>query len=161
MFDQPMTINQGGPATQPALRRFLFLGQDAGAGRLIRRADLVHGGVVRIDDVRASLLVERLHDEVEKVAVRAGGDAEDAEVADITDMHRRCRDLGGSPRGPRRPQVQVQRLRCVAIPAAAGWVVGPFLVGPSGALAPPGGRASEWTRGAAGGGGAVRGGRPA
>src|SRR5207245_3462104 len=67
----------------------LLLGQDAGS-RLVGDAQLVHGVVVGVGDVVAALRIERRHVEVEQVAVRKSGRAEDAEVADVPHKQRRA-----------------------------------------------------------------------
>src|SRR6059058_2140742 len=57
---------------------------DLRAGDLVRNAELVHGVVVRVRDVReARRRIDGLAVEVEQVAVRVRIDAEDAEVADV------------------------------------------------------------------------------
>src|SRR5881296_845456 len=79
----------------------------ARARGLVGDSELVDCVVVRVGDVGAALLVGVFHDEVEQVAVRAWRQAEDAQVADVADVHRRGRDLGHRPGGRARAQVQV------------------------------------------------------
>src|SRR5207253_4635631 len=69
---------------------------DARPRRLIGRAQLVHRVVVGVGDVRAPVLVERLADEVEQVAVRARGQACDAQIADVSDVDRKSTRLNSS-----------------------------------------------------------------
>src|SRR6059036_179289 len=71
----------------------------ARARGLVGDSELVNCVVVRVRDVGAALLVDVFHDEVEQVAVRARRQAEDAQVADVADVHRRGRDLGYRPGG--------------------------------------------------------------
>src|SRR5438132_2937311 len=93
----------------------LVLGQDAGS-RLVGDAQLVHGVVVGVGDVVAALRIERRHVEVEQVAVRKSGRAEDAEVADVSHMHRGGGDLGDRPRRTGGSSDQVYGLRGVEVP---------------------------------------------
>src|SRR5438105_13246979 len=89
------------PAGAPrALRRTIgqrvslgMRGDQAGPRDLVGGAQLVRGAVVvSIGDVRATLLIERFHDEVEQVAVRARRQAEDPQVADVANVDRRRGD---------------------------------------------------------------------
>src|SRR5207248_4562007 len=104
----------GREAPQPGISLLL----EARPGRLICRPEHVDRVVVREGDVRAALRVEVLHDEIKQVSVRAGGHAEDAEVADVADVHRRRGDLGPGPRRAAGARAQIQRLSGVQVPAA-------------------------------------------
>src|SRR5205807_1066899 len=66
-------------------------------GYLVGRLELVDGVVVGIGDMCAAGRVNRLLDEVEKIAVGARRHARDTKVADVADVHRCRRDLGRLP----------------------------------------------------------------
>src|SRR5439155_10648453 len=113
-------------------RRRLVLGDQAGPACLIGGPQLVDGVVIGICDVRAAARVDVFHDEVEQVAVRGWRQAEDAEVADVADVHRRRGDLGHRPRRAGDPQRQVQRLPGEEVPSAGRGIGGGVAVGRTG-----------------------------
>src|SRR5205823_4060537 len=83
---------------------------DGRARGLVGGAELVHRVVIRVCDVRVPARIKRLGDVVEQVPVRRGVDAEDAQVADVANVHGSGGDSAGCPDGLRRRGGQVQRL---------------------------------------------------
>src|SRR5207249_3275223 len=106
----------GGAVNRLPRRRFGLVLGEAADPRLVGDAQLVHGVVVGVGDVVAALRIERRHVEVEQVAVRKSGRAEDPEVADVPHMHCGGGDLGDRPRRTEGSSDQVYRLRGVEVP---------------------------------------------
>src|SRR2546429_9736729 len=102
----------------------MVVADDAWPGGLVGRAEFLDDVVIGVGDVGASRWIQRLHDEVEQVAIRAWRQAENAQVAYVANVHRRRRDLGRGPGCAARAQGQVGRLGSVEVPRAGWRVVG-------------------------------------
>src|SRR5205823_6549505 len=94
----PATAGLWFPRGRPALALLRSRFRQASGG-LVGRAKLVDRVVVGVGDVRATLRVNCLADEVQQVPIGAGSEAEDPQVTDVPDVHRSRRDLGGGPDG--------------------------------------------------------------